>query len=526
MKKTYSALRLNWWLLVSSLLAMACLLALNLYSDHKNTWSTESARVAKQAEVIEINLGMQLQSTSNALDQLRTNLHTLQAGAPDNLLINNRLTSMAAVITGVRSLLVINAAGDCIASNRKELIGLNFSKDDRYLTISKGIDPFLLYVSPPLPTPLQTYAISVGKLFLDDDGHFDGYLAAVLDADYFRVLLSSVLYAPDMRATLIHPDGKVVYSVPTDDRFTGTDLKNAPNALFWQYLQGGGKQKSFVGPVVIDGSSRLVEFRSIHLPTSPISKSLVISVSREIPVIFSAWTQNLYLTTALFGAFALACILGLRSYQRRLQAIEILSELREHERSLGEQEIIDLNAELEAKVEARTAELALANSALHALSRRDALTGVPNRLAANEHLHSEFVSMMRSSSNYSLLMIDIDHFKRINDTYGHAVGDRVLQQVAHALQTTLRESDFVARFGGEEFLALLPNTQQAAACQVAEKIRKAVESLTDPTAGQVTVSIGFAIASPEHKTEDEAVRLADDCLYQAKNAGRNQVVGC
>ena len=180
--------------------------------------------------MIEINLGMQLQSTSNALDQLRTNLHTLQAGAPDNLLLNNRLTSMAAVITGVRSLLVINAAGDCIASNRKELIGLNFSKDDRYLTISKGIDPFLLYVSPPLPTPLQTYAISVGKLFLDDDGHFDGYLAAVLDADYFRVLLSSVLYAPDMRATLIHPDGKVVYSVPTDDRFTGTDVNGGQEA--------------------------------------------------------------------------------------------------------------------------------------------------------------------------------------------------------------------------------------------------------------------------------------------------------
>ena len=157
------------------------------------------------------------------------------------------------------------------------------------------------------------------------------------------------------------------------------------------------------------------------------------------------------------------------------------------------------------------------------LARRDVLTHLPNRLAANERLQTEFLRMKRSKSVYAVLMIDIDHFKQVNDTYGHAVGDQVLQRVAATMQAALRESDFCARFGGEEFLALLPTTDLSAAHQVAEKLRQAVQASPDPTAGRLSVSIGLGLSNPEQSSQDIAVRDADEALYRAKGGGRNQV---
>jgi diguanylate cyclase (GGDEF)-like protein/PAS domain S-box-containing protein len=188
----------------------------------------------------------------------------------------------------------------------------------------------------------------------------------------------------------------------------------------------------------------------------------------------------------------------------------------------SEQRFRALNAELEEKVAARTAELALANEELRHLSRHDALTGLHNRLAAIERLHGEFVAMKRSRHPYAVVLMDIDLFKRVNDTHGHAVGDQVLKRVARTLEATLRESDFVARYGGEEFLAVLPATDLTAAGLVAEKLRQAVESAPDPIAGPITLSLGLALADPEQPDEDAAVREADDALYEAKRAGRNR----
>ena len=157
------------------------------------------------------------------------------------------------------------------------------------------------------------------------------------------------------------------------------------------------------------------------------------------------------------------------------------------------------------------------------LARRDVLTQLPNRLAANERLQTEFLRMKRSKSVYAVLMIDIDFFKQVNDTHGHAVGDQVLQRVATTMQAALRETDFCARFGGEEFLALLPATDLSAAYQVAEKLRQAVQASPDPTAGRLSVSIGLGLSNPEQANEDIAVRDADEALYRAKSGGRNQV---
>ena len=182
------------------------------------------------------------------------------------------------------------------------------------------------------------------------------------------------------------------------------------------------------------------------------------------------------------------------------------------------------NVVLERTVAERTAELMRSNEDLHRISRNDALTGLFNRLAAGERLHTEFARMKRSQHRYAVLVMDIDYFKKVNDTFGHEVGDRVLQSTALVLQSKLRETDFLARFGGEEFLVLLPDTEFAAANEVAEKLREAVALAPNATGHPVTLSIGMAMAGPEDSNEDDAVRRADKFLFQAKLAGRYRVV--
>lgn len=185
-----------------------------------------------------------------------------------------------------------------------------------------------------------------------------------------------------------------------------------------------------------------------------------------------------------------------------------------------------INRNLESLVAERTRALEAANQELASLARKDALTGLPNRLAANERLRLEFQQMKRTTVPYALMMMDIDFFKKVNDTHGHAAGDEVLRQVARLLADTLRETDFVGRVGGEEFLVLLPRTDLALAVGIAEKIRATVESHPIPPVGRVSLSIGLVMASPHHGDEEVAVKQADALLYRAKEGGRNRVASC
>lgn len=182
------------------------------------------------------------------------------------------------------------------------------------------------------------------------------------------------------------------------------------------------------------------------------------------------------------------------------------------------------NAELEQKVSQRTRELARANAELLQLSRQDALTGLANRRVVDERLQSEFLRSQRHHQPFVLVMVDIDYFKRINDSYGHAVGDQVLQQVAQLLRDSVRESDLVGRFGGEEFILLLPSTGREDGAKLAEKIRQRLEAMSVEVVGHITASFGVAQYSSDVDDVHELLRQADSMLYAAKAGGRNRVV--
>ncbi len=187
-------------------------------------------------------------------------------------------------------------------------------------------------------------------------------------------------------------------------------------------------------------------------------------------------------------------------------------------------EIAEVEA-AKALLETQGRELETANESLAALARTDPLTGLSNRRHFFEHFESE---LYRQPSRLAIILIDIDHFKRVNDAYGHQVGDGVLIDFAAVVRRSVRKSDMVARVGGEEFAVLLPEAGLDDALAVAESIRKNVSEapfrLGDDPDGRVTCSLGAgAVALPPRPRAELLYRQADDALYEAKRNGRNRL---
>ena len=185
----------------------------------------------------------------------------------------------------------------------------------------------------------------------------------------------------------------------------------------------------------------------------------------------------------------------------------------------------DLVARLHAalRVKALQDELKRRNAELERIARSDHLTGLANRLHLNEHLAAMTSAARRHAQDLSVLMVDLDHFKRLNDSHGHEAGDAVLVEVARRIQAGIRDEDVAGRWGGEEFQILLPFTGEAGAAVLAERVRGLIAESPVELAGgiavPVTASIGGA-TSPCGGRED-VVPLADQALYEAKGAGRN-----
>ena len=160
--------------------------------------------------------------------------------------------------------------------------------------------------------------------------------------------------------------------------------------------------------------------------------------------------------------------------------------------------------------------------ALREAASLDKLTGLQNRRAGEGLLERAYIGTRESGAPLSVILADIDHFKSINDTWGHPVGDRVLENVGGLLRARVRATDGVVRWGGEEFLIILPHCDLRAAAIQAERIRERIERTPHPEAGQVTLSLGVAQLGPE-ETLAGLIERADKALYQAKREGRNRV---
>ncbi|QSA96060.1 diguanylate cyclase [Methylococcus sp. EFPC2] len=223
---------------------------------------------------------------------------------------------------------------------------------------------------------------------------------------------------------------------------------------------------------------------------------------------------------ALVKAFAA----GIDDYIIKPTSVKILSA-----RIRAGQRIINLQQDLiseRKRIERYSAELAVVNRRLETMAHTDLLTGLPNRRYGLGRLEQEWMGAQRFHRPLSVMMLDLDHFKSVNDAFGHDVGDKVLAHAAKLMRATLRVNDIVCRFGGEEFLVIAPDTEGSAALQLAERVRRGIEGHQPEElalAHPLTVSIGVSVSMGDQPGWRDLIKLADQALYQVKQTGRNGV---
>lgn len=230
----------------------------------------------------------------------------------------------------------------------------------------------------------------------------------------------------------------------------------------------------------------------------------------------------------VIGMMAIADVVprGLSDPERGLlhalaREVVVLLELRERGRRL-ESELAE-RAQYERRSAAFQRQLQATNALLGVASLSDSLTGVANRRAFDQHLEAEIDRVSRLQYPLSLLMIDIDRFKQINDAFGHPAGDQVIRRVAELIGRSARTTDFVARIGGDEFVVILPGTDGHGAKVIGERCRAAIERARWPRA-QVRISVGVGQLVPGASSASELIAAADHSLMRAKHEGRNLVM--
>lgn len=211
----------------------------------------------------------------------------------------------------------------------------------------------------------------------------------------------------------------------------------------------------------------------------------------------------------------------------QIEGLEVLARQTQHllelrRYALEQRRLLSEREAFAQRLEDARADLQRRNDLLQHSATHDALTGLLNRAALAQLRENPDAMRQLQKAPYTLMLLDVDHFKEVNDRHGHLLGDRALRAVADAVAASIREHDVAVRYGGEEFLILLPDTRLAAAAQVAERIRQRIALA--PLPFSLTVSIGLAAGEPTRDWSEQVFDRADQALYKAKSTGRNRVV--
>lgn len=358
--------------------------------------------------------------------------------------------------------------------------------DRDYFTVHRDGDAARdsrLYVSQPFISRAQNvWAIAVSRRISKPDGSFGGVVSGTIKLDYFEHLFDKVAMGKGDTIVLLKDDGTLIARNSAVNSAVGTNWRSAPIFSHLDRMQG-----SFISDASADGIGRLYAFHRVG------SLPLVVMVGFSTKQILAPWRTKMLVLATIFAIMTSS--------------------------------VLVLVWMLEGELMRRAA----AEKAAAELARTDGLTKLANRRWFDEEMARKWAGAMRQGQPMSLLMIDVDHFKLFNDTYGHQAGDLALTSIANIIDAAIRRpDDLAARYGGEEFAVLLPDTDRQGAARIAEVISAQVRTLrighiTDPKT--VTISIGVAAALPRSNMTKAAIliRDADAALYRAKNEGRNTV---
>ncbi|MGY4407311.1 sensor domain-containing diguanylate cyclase [Bradyrhizobium sp. USDA 3315] len=390
------------------------------------------------------------------------------------------LFDRAATAKDLGSILVLNAAGDVTLDSRTLTPrAANFADRDFFRAHQTRADGGL-FISAPWITSDGEYLISLSRRINNDDGSFAGVVAGSMRLSYFHNLFRKLNFGFGDSMALFNSDGVILMRAPFDISKIGQSIKDS--LVFKQFpaRQSG----SYITKSIVDHVSRLYVFQAVG------HNRLLIAEGLALDGIYADWWQQLWLIGSVVAAlcgFSIVLMFYLVAALKRRAAAE---------------------------------------DRLAHLANTDALTGLANRRRLDDTLDVEWRRGMRAKAPVSLLMIDVDHFKIYNDTYGHQAGDAVLTTVGRCIAgSAKRATDLGARYGGEEFSVLLPGIGKTGALEIAERIRTKLAAARESELELPTVSIGLSCLVPDHeRTSRDLLKAADLALYQAKREGRDRVI--
>lgn len=628
--------RFAWeWLALALLLAaFGGLLTWVWQADRHALEKRETERLHAQATVIERNAVRQLEGVNQALEGFMARLPGWQQRPGGMSEASGYLDALNNAMPDVNTLFYLdeNGIGRAFSSDAAEFVGRDYSQRPYFVPVRQNPKQDQLYISEPFTTLQGDYLINIMRVIAGPNGEFKGVVAAGLKPAHYRVLLNSVLYAPDMWVSIAHGGGVQFMMEPDRAGQSGLQL-NRPGSLFAKHMQSGQVETLHQAVSLGTGQRRFMVIRTIDVPDLNLSVPFVLGIGRGLDEVYQPSDALRINYTLIYAAVLISAASGLLINQKlrlhaRQASWEARREIREREevlsrffsvnldlfavldrqgrfkrvneawqRMLGYSELqvtgMDVSElihpddlhKIEAKrekllagiptvgfimrmrhasghylevewralfsqdqfflsgrdvtadqaarreIEQLNVRLEAQKARLHDMAFHDGLTGVFNRRRFDDGLATEWRACMREGQSLAILLLDIDHFKRYNDTYGHLQGDECLKQVASVFQAQCRRPrDIVARYGGEEFVAVLPDTDMDGALQKAREIVEAVAALqmphaASPVARVVTVSVGVAALAPHPEADSETLlRHADDALYSAKMMGRNRAV--
>jgi len=414
--------------------------------------------------------------------------------------LRSHMRNMVIQVNELHGLFVYGADGSWLVSSLERPIAAN-NADRDYFQYHLNNRSRNTYVGKPIRSrSTGVWILPVSRRLDHPDGSFAGVALGTIQISFFAELYESFDVGKDGVVMIALDDGTLIYRRPFNEKLIGTSVAAGP---IFQMYQSAGPVGTAMLRSRVDGVVRLYSYR--HLQNLP----LLVATAQSKKEILAEWEQS---TLLLSGATLLVVVLLAGVGARLVRQIMIRDQL-EAELRIAEEHLQERNQELTV------------------LATKDGLTGIANRRHFEETLRLELRRARRTGAPLSLVLLDVDFFKKYNDRYGHVAGDDCLRQVAGALRAGLgRPTDLAARYGGEEFAVVLPATGQVGARYVAERLRLAVMDLGIVHAGNplgiATISAGactFHGAPAEDDDPETFVRQADALLYRAKANGRNRV---
>jgi diguanylate cyclase (GGDEF)-like protein len=445
--------------------------------------------------------------------------------------------SLPANLPWIRTLLIVGADGRVQCATNSSYVGLELG-DRAYLKKARDSREFVLsdfLFTRPSNTPSVMAAYPVSAITPDSDAVILGSVSL----DWMSKVMSSFVGRPGVSAVLIDGEGTVLAAPEDEASLIGRSLDSVPLLSAIADKATGSEPDGSLSFVAADGTKRIVSYARIAGTQSRLIISIdetrvTAAINRDIR---TAYLQLCFVCLfVLLGALVAAEKLIIRPIEIMAATAKRFGQGDWSARAAGGRmpsEFVPLarafNA-MAAQLGERERELVATNDRLTVMASIDMLSGLANRRGFQSRLDFEWMKAQQYSTELSLLMIDVDHFKLYNDTYGHPEGDACLSKLGETLAGIAADtSGFAGRYGGEEFCLLLPNTDPAKALEIGERVRAAVQAIAMPHCTSshqiVTVSVGVAGTRPnDAQRPGDLIEAADAALYAAKHRGRNAVV--